>query len=653
MLNLKYFSKAMIPHQHLPWGARVAGCLLGVMVATVISAQSPDDFEIPSHFKVEGIPPIKKFEVEHLFYDPAAIRSNLIWDADRRNRRLLVTDETNNIYLVSSPLAQPIKLIDKMVPNSVKVRPDGKAFAFTSDKEDEDNFQLYLYEFEKKSSSKLIKLAGKDESIESFVWSRDGGSLYFSKVDYDTKVSRICTFLQSETCFAKEFRGIWDVLDVSKNKLLLKYWKASSGQHLYVLDVETNRLFPIDEEGTTKKASFAANRIVWTTEGNKACKADPCILSHDLGSKKTIQLALPRDIGSVNDIKISPNGKNLLLQETVNGVDRLRIFRLAQSRLDREMSSFIKGSFVIWNIRWISENEVAYTLENLGKPASVQTFNLDSKRVEDWTKERLPTQLEGKVSPPEIVKWRSFDQQEITGYMVRPTSAEGRTPVLIYIHGGPQILDKPVFNSQDIRLSSQLGVAIIHANIRGSSGFGSKFMDADNGERRIDAVRDVQALIDWIDKRPDLDAERIFIRGGSYGGFIALSTALREPTRVKGVIAEYPLVSIRGMLSQSWVDEFAKNEYGDPKDEALMLKLDQLSPLNNSDKWNKIPVLLTRGKKDSRNPEKDLTDLKTQLEKGGSDVWFIYSNTDGHGFGGKYVFAAIYKFLETQTKKRR
>jgi prolyl oligopeptidase PreP (S9A serine peptidase family) len=117
------------------------------------------------------------------------------------------------------------------------------------------------------------------------------------------------------------------------------------------------------------------------------------------------------------------------------------------------------------------------------------------------------------------------------------------------------------------------------------------------------------------------------------------------------VIAEYPLISIRDFLSQSWIDEFARNEYGDPRNENLMKKLDQLSPLNNTEKWNRIPLFLTRGKLDARSPEQDVVGLKTQLQDKGSDVWFIYSTGDGHGFGSKYVTAAMFKFLKTQINK--
>ncbi|MEP6903447.1 MAG: alpha/beta fold hydrolase, partial [Actinomycetota bacterium] len=250
-----------------------------------------------------------------------------------------------------------------------------------------------------------------------------------------------------------------------------------------------------------------------------------------------------------------------------------------------------------------------------------------------------------------LVRNMHFDQKEISGYVIRPQKTEKKTPVLIFVHGGPQILDRPVFNSQDIRLASNLGVTIIHTNIRGSSGFSKEFMDSDNREKRNDPVKDIQALLDWIEKQPDLDANQIYLRGESYGGFVVLSTALQESKRIKGVIAEYPLISIRGYLSQSWIDEFAKTEFGDPKDENLMSKLDELSPLTNTDKWNNIPLVLTIGKIDSRVPVKDVTDLKTRLQNKGSEVWFICSTDSGHGFGGKYVFATIYEFLKKQINK--
>lgn len=636
--------------------ARIGCLFLLLLVGTVsvaLAQTSDNSFPVPETYKVEGIPTIKKSEVENLFYDPSSIRSNLIWDTDKKYRKMLVTDETNNIFLLDAPLSPPVKLIEKIVPSSVKVRPDGSSFAYTDDHEDEDNYQLYLYDFKEKTPKKLVALTGKDESIDSFIWSKTGDSLFYVRVDYDAKTSKLCRYdFQKENCYPIAMKGVWSAVQDNGSKLLLKNFKAPSDQHLYVYDFTANKLTSIDEKNNSPKGFLVGDRVFWTSEGgNENCRKNPCILSQDLKNNQVAQLKLPDEIKSLYEVKVSPEGTNLMTQETKDGIDQLSVFQISNGKIGKEIPPFISGSFVIWNTRWLSETEIVYTLENTGKPASIQSYNVKTKQITDWTKERLPARLEARVKSPELIKWNSFDRKEISGYVVRPAAVQGKSPVLIFVHGGPPVLDRPSFNSQDIRLASNLGLTIIHTNIRGSNGFGKEFMDADNRDKRGDAIKDIQSLLDWVQKQPDLNANQIYLRGESYGGFVVLSTALQEPSRIKGVIAEYPLVSVRGFLSQSWIDEAAKNEYGDPKDEQLMKKLDELSPLGNTKRWNKIPLFMTRGKLDARVPEKDVTELKTQLQTDGTDVWFIYSNEDGHGFGGRYVFAAMTEFLKKQINR--
>ena len=634
---------------------RIFGLLLLTIISNIaVFSQENDVLAVPNSYQIEGIPVIKNSEVKDLFYDSSAIKSNLIWDTDRQNRRLLVTDQKNNVYLLDSPMVQPVQLLQKFVPNSVKVRPDGTSFAYTSDQDIEDSYQLYFYDFKEKTSKKLTNLTNKEHSIDSFIWSRNGDLLFFVKIDYETKKANLCqNDFRTEKCYPVNLGGIWEVVDNYENKVLLKYWKASSNQQLYLFDTKTEKLTLLDEKGNNRRAFLTSDRVYWTSEGNEKCRKDPCILTQDFKKNILSQVELPIDLLNLNEMKVSPDGNFVLVQDTKDGIDVLRIFRLKKGKFTNEVPQFIDGTFVIWNTRWLSNNEISYTLENIGKPASIQSFNLDTKKITDWTKEKLPAQFENKIKSPQTIKWKSFDQKEITGYVVRPNTSAKKTPVLIYVHGGPQIVDKPVFNSMDLRFVATLGLSVIHTNIRGSSGFGKEFMDADNREKRGDAIKDIQALLDWIEKQPDLDANQIYLRGGSYGGFVVLSTALQEPNRIKGVIAEYPLVSVRGYLAQSWIDEFAKAEYGDPQDETLMKKLDALSPLNNVSRWNQIPLFLTRGKQDSRTLEKDVIDLKAQLQNKKSEVWFVYSTDDGHGFGSNYLTAAMYKFLEKQINQER
>lgn len=627
--------------------------ILVVLGSVSIFGQSTsDDFPVPANMKVEGIPPIKKDEVEKLFFDPSQIRNNLIWDAERNSRSILLTDEKSFIYRVTSPMAKPEVIIDNRVPSTVRGNPTNDTFAFTDDKADEDNYELYLWTG--KEIKKFSSFSGKDESVESFIWSRDGKSIYYTQVDFDAKTTKLCRHdLVSISCFLTDLKGIWNVLDADQDKVLLKYWKASSNQSLYLYDRTTKETIPVEEKGNSNKGFFAQGRVFWLSEGSDECGRERCLLSLDIKTDRKKRISLPEGTANLQDVKVSPDGKSFLIQEAKDGIDTLKIAKLKHDRLVDLASSFVHGSFVIWGTRWLSNQEVVYTIENVGKPASVESFDFAKKKHTSWTKERVPPQIENAVHPPEVIKWKSFDGKSISGYVIRPKTEQGKSPVVIYVHGGPQIIDRPTFNTSDIRLAAYLGITTIHTNIRGSSGFGIEYMDADNGAKRGDAVKDIRTLIDWIEKQPGLDASRIYVRAESYGGLIALATALQEPHRVKAVIAEYPLVSVRGYLSQSFIDEFSINEYGDPKDEELMKKLDELSPLNNTKQWNKTPLFLTRGKLDQRVPERDVLGLKDQIKETGADVWFIYANEAGHGVGGRYVTAAMYEFLRKQIGSKK
>lgn len=630
---------------------RLLAVILFCLLVSVHGQQS-DDFPVPASFRSEGIPRIKNDDVKHLFFEPSAIKSNLIWDVDRTARKLLVTDEKNAIYSVDSPLSAPRLALDGRVPSTLRVNPTSSVVAFNNDKEDPDNYALFLWDG-KSEARKLSRFDGKDDSVDSFVWDRDGKSIFYTLNDYEAKTTKLCqSDLTASKCFAVELKGLWNVIDNNRGNILLKYWKSSSNQHIYLYSIGSGKLTPLSESGNATKAFFLAGKPLALSEDSPECGGGRCLISVDprSGTKEIISLKNVR--GHLGDLKPSPDGKSLLIQEAFDGIDSLWIGKLKSKSIVPVVPNFLNGSYVVWNTRWLSSSEVVFTVENIGQPAFIKSFDLKTKKTTVWTKPRLPEVLTDSVKPPETIRWRSFDSKEISGYIVKPAKIEKKSPVLVFIHGGPQVIDRPTFSSLDVRFATFLGLSIIHTNIRGSRGFGNDFMDADNGAKREDAVRDISSLLDWIEKQPDLDADNVFIRGESYGGFVALATGLKESSRIRAVIAEYPLVSIRNYLQQSWIDEFAKNEYGDPKDEILMKKLDELSPLNNASKWKRTPLFLTRGKLDSRVPEGDILGLKSQLRDAGADVWFIFANEAGHGVSGRFVTAAMYEFIKNHLRRK-
>ena len=100
-----------------------------------------------------------------------------------------------------------------------------------------------------------MTLTGKDESVESVIWSKNGDFLFYTRVDYDTKISKLCRIrFSAEKCFPADLKGAWTVSAADGDKKFLRYWKASSSQFLYVYDIKANKLIPIDEKGNSRKA---------------------------------------------------------------------------------------------------------------------------------------------------------------------------------------------------------------------------------------------------------------------------------------------------------------------------------------------------------------------------------------------------------------
>jgi dipeptidyl aminopeptidase/acylaminoacyl peptidase len=126
------------------------------------------------------------------------------------------------------------------------------------------------------------------------------------------------------------------------------------------------------------------------------------------------------------------------------------------------------------------------------------------------------------------VTWKSFDDRNITGllYTPDPVKFPGKRPVIVNIHGGPEDQARPYFMGGNNYILNELGVVIVFPNVRGSTGYGKSFTKLDNGTHRDDTYKDIGALLDWISTQPKLNADRIMISGGSYGGYMTWGSLL-------------------------------------------------------------------------------------------------------------------------------
>jgi dipeptidyl aminopeptidase/acylaminoacyl peptidase len=183
---------------------------------------------------------------------------------------------------------------------------------------------------------------------------------------------------------------------------------------------------------------------------------------------------------------------------------------------------------------------------------------------------------------------------------------------------------------------AKLGVAIIVPNVRGSNGYGKTYVSLDNGFKREDSVRDIGALFDWIATQEDLDADRVAVSGGSYGGYMVLATAVHYSDRIKAVVDRVGISNFVTFLenTQDYRRDRRRVEYGDERDPLMRAHLEKISPLNNVEKIN-VPILIMQGENDPRVPVTEATQMVAALREQGNTVWYMKALNEGHGFRKK------------------
>jgi dipeptidyl aminopeptidase/acylaminoacyl peptidase len=282
--------------------------------------------------------------------------------------------------------------------------------------------------------------------------------------------------------------------------------------------------------------------------------------------------------------------------------------------------------------------DLAFSLSSAQAPTDV--FSLDRKtgRLERWTESETGGLDSRQFVEPELVKVRSFDGVGIPAFVYRPHPQKfpGPRPVVINIHGGPEGQAQPVFQARNNYYLSELGVAVVYPNVRGSSGYGKTFLTLDNGFKREDAVRDLGAILEWIRRQPNLDAQRVGVMGGSYGGYMALAAMIHFGEQLRCGV---DVVGISNFLTflrntQDYRRDLRRVEYGDERDPQMAAFLERISPTTRARQIAK-PLFVVQGKNDPRVPATESEQMVKAIRDHGGQVWYLMAKDEGHGFQKK------------------
>jgi dipeptidyl aminopeptidase/acylaminoacyl peptidase len=173
----------------------------------------------------------------------------------------------------------------------------------------------------------------------------------------------------------------------------------------------------------------------------------------------------------------------------------------------------------------------------------------------------------------------------------------------------------------------------------------------DNGFKREDTYKDINALFDWVGTCPDLDGDRIAVTGGSYGGHMTLAVSTFYSDRIRCSVDVVGMSNLVTFLehTEGYRRDLRHVEYGDERDPKMHDFLEKIAPMNNIEKIKK-PMLVVAGKNDPRVPVTESEQIVEALKKQGTPVWYLMAKDEGHGFRKKqnqdFQFYTTVEFLE-------
>lgn len=546
--------------------------------------------------------------------------------------------ETAQVHRVAAPGAdrRQLTFFAEPIANASAIPGASDRYAYARDTGGAEYFQIYVAGLDG-SETALTEPGTRNQGVE---FSGDGRTAFWSQVrpgepDYDIVAADLTQPGQRRTVY--EGTGLWSPIDASEDgtRLLIGKYISVQDSQLWLLDTTTGQATRIRE--STAPISYGDAQL--------APDGRSIITTSDEGSDFQRLIQIPLDGGDpvplsgdirwdIDSFDLSDDGRVLACVTNEDGFSKVHVRDL---RTRRALPQPELPVGVVGDVAFSPDGRsLAINMSTPASSGDVWTWDITRGELTRWTQSEV-----GPVDPstfvtPELVRFESFDGLSVPAFVYRPAAGEGRRPVIIDIHGGPEGQSRPGFNPTYQQWVADLGAAVVVPNVRGSTGYGKTYVALDNGPLRQDSVKDIGALLDWIATQPDLDPERVVVHGGSYGGFMVLASLAAYPERLAGAV---DIVGISNFVSflentEGYRRDLRRAEYGDERDPAMRAIFDQISPLNLTDRMTK-PLLVIQGANDPRVPRSEAEQIVRAVREDGRDVWYLLAMDEGHGFRKK------------------
>ncbi len=634
-------------------------CVLAVVLFPALALGQSDEVAPNENLVAEGIPKIPAALADSVRrYSEFRAAAFSSWHPTKRE--ILIRTrfaDTAQVHQVKSPGGARTQLtfFPDRVGSAIYQPVTGDSFLFTKDVGGGEFFQIYRYDL---ATGDITLLTDGKSRNTGPRWSYQGDRIAYGSTrrtanDVDIWVVNASDPASSRMVAQMEGGG-WSVSDWSPDgkQLLVDNYVSAAESYVWLVDVASGKKDLLTPKAAEPVAyhhpRFAKDGkgVYLTSDQDSEFQR---LVYMDLASRMNAILT-PALNWDVEEFDLSKDGRWIAFDADEDGIDVLHVL---DTRTNQEVPVPKLPVGVIQGIEWRNNSrELAFSFTSAGQPDDVYSVDMASGKVERWTFSETGGLNTSGFSEPQLIHWKSWDDRSISGFLYKPPAKfAGKHPVIIDIHGGPEGQVQPFFMGSDNYFINELGIAMIYPNVRGSTGYGKTFQKLDNGFLREGSYKDINSLLDWIQTQPDLDAAKVMITGGSYGGFMTLAVATNYNDRIccsVDVVGPSNLVTFLEHTS-GYRQDLRRVEYGDERDPKMREFLERIAPANNAKNITK-PLFVIAGANDPRVPASESAQMVQVVRQNGTPVWWLLGKDEGHGFAKKknrdYQFYATVMFVK-------
>lgn len=441
---------------------------------------------------------------------------------------------------------------------------------------------------------------------------------------------------ESELIFEGTYSFVARSLSPDASKAVVTEAVGEDSDNLYLLDLDSGELEVLSRP--EPRASHGGGGFAWEPDGaafyfaTNEGREFAALARYDIERHEST--ILEDTLQDVEDVVLCGEQSRYLVWTTNNdGFDDLHI-RDRGAGLDLTAPTLPEGDYKLSCSR--SSARLAILVNGWRTPGDVLVLDLESGAK--WT--GFASSYAGldaaRLVRPRSIRMRARDGVELQGLLYLPDAGSrrgaGPPPVLFDVHGGPTAQARPDFDAV-AQYHVDRGLAVFSPNVRGSTGFGRTYATLDDRERRLDSVRDLVDMLEYLGSEGLVDATRAAVMGGSYGGYMVNAVLSNYPGTFRAGVALYGVadwVTALEIASPS-LKASDRIEYGDIREQRWRDFYTENSPIRQADSID-VPVLYSHGIMDPRIDISETETMVRTLRANGIDAPFIRIPDEGHGW---------------------